>query len=33
MTMDEMQTGFDELDTDGSGSIEYGEFLDWWSGR
>jgi Ca2+-binding EF-hand superfamily protein len=31
MSIDEMQIGFREVDTDGDGWIDCREFVDWWS--
>jgi calcium-binding protein CML len=30
---DEARIGFDEIDTDGNGAINFSEFVDWWRGR
>lgn len=31
MSIEEMQIGFSEVDTDGDGLIDCREFVDWWS--
>lgn len=33
VTTEECQVGFDEIDTDRDGAIEFNEFEAWWSGR
>jgi Ca2+-binding EF-hand superfamily protein len=33
MGQEEIDIGFKEVDLDGSGSIEFGEFLNWWQDR
>ena len=30
---DQVNFGFDEIDTDKDGYIEFEEFVDWWEGR
>jgi len=30
---DQVNLGFDEIDTDNDGYIEFEEFVDWWEGR
>lgn len=33
ITTEECEIGFDEIDTNRDGAIEFEEFADWWSGR
>ena len=33
MSSDQVATGFAQIDRDGSGQIEFDEFVDWWEQR
>lgn len=33
VSADEARIGFEEIDTDNDGAIEFEEFIDWWSER
>ncbi len=33
MSAEEVTIGFEIIDTNGNGRIEYGEFFNWWSNR
>lgn len=33
MTPEQLAKGFDEIDTNGSGVIEFKEFVNWWEDR
>ncbi len=33
MSAEEVAIGFEIIDTNGNGRIEYGEFFNWWSNR